>query len=348
MIRSLPLLLSLLLVGIAFAFTINPPYPLQIPNSFGHRYTIPADNPMTVEGVALGRYLFYDSLLSKNNTISCSNCHRQALAFTDGFNLSIGVSGRPTSRNSMSLANLLWVRDFFWDGHSKTLEAQALIPLAHPDEMGLAPEKAAQKLQQTTFYPKRFQKAFGTDQITPELLAKALAQFERTLISANSSYDQHLAGTYTLTPAEKRGMDLFMRGTSRDQNIRGANCAHCHGGAQFFQNRFHNNGLDASPLDPGRQEVTGFDEDFARFRVPTLRNIALTAPYMHDGRFKTLEEVANHYSDHIAPSNTLSADLRGMISLTAQERKDLVAFLHTLTDQDFIRNPAFRNPFLKL
>lgn len=347
MIRSLSLILSLLLLGIAFAFTINPPYPLQIPNTFGHRYTIPADNPMTVEGVALGRYLFYDSLLSKNNTISCSSCHRQELAFTDGFTLSIGVSGRPTFRNSMSLANLLWVRDFFWDGHSKTLEDQALIPLAHPDEMGLAPEKAAQKLQQTTFYPLRFLKAFGTDQITPELMAKALAQFERTLISANSPYDQYLQGKYTLTPAEKRGMDLFMRGSNREQTIRGANCAHCHGGAQFFQNRFHNNGLDASPLDPGRQEVTGFDEDFARFRVPTLRNIALTAPYMHDGRFKTLEDVVNHYSDHIAQSTTLSADLRGMIALTAQERQDLVAFLHTLTDQEFIRNPAFGNPFLR-
>lgn len=344
MLRWLILLSSA--VVLAFTLRNDTPYTLSIPASFGHRYTIPADNPMTVEGVALGRFLFYDSLLSKNNTISCSSCHQQNRAFTDGFALSIGVNGRTTARNSMSLANLLWVRHFFWDGHSPTLEDQALIPMAHPDELGLAPEKAARKLQQTAFYPPKFKRAFGTDSITPLLMAKALAQFERTLISAQAPYDRYLRHEYTLTAAEKRGMDLFMRTSDPAKGIRGANCTHCHGGAQFFQNVFHNNGLDASPLDPGRQEVTGFDADFARFRVPTLRNIAVTGPYMHDGRFRTLEEVIDHYSEHVASSRTLSTDLKGPMYLTSSEKKDLIVFLHTLTDTEFLQNPAFSNPFL--
>ncbi|MFT4032360.1 MAG: cytochrome c peroxidase [Siphonobacter sp.] len=345
MLRPFLLLVSIVLVGMAFTRQTPTPYSFTIPGTFGNRFTIPADNPTTQEGVELGRYLFYDSLLSKNNTISCSSCHQQNKAFTDGLSISIGVSGRPTFRNSMSLVNLLWVRDFFWDGHSTSLEAQALVPMAHPDEMGLAPEKTALKLQQTPFYPGRFEKAFGTSTITADLIAKALAQFERTLISANAPYDQYLQGKYILTEAEKRGMHLFMHGP---EGKRGGNsCAHCHGSAKFFQNVFHNNGLDKSPLDPGRQDLTGIDDDFARFRVPTLRNIAITAPYMHDGRFLTLDQVIDHYSDHIEPSRTLSRDLGGSLHLTPSEKKDLLAFLHTLTDSTFLTDQRFSNPFLK-
>lgn len=330
--------LGILLIGsAAFVFVDTRPFPLRYPASFGNRISIPDNNPTTVEGVELGRYLFYDTLLSKNNTISCSSCHHQNKAFTDGFALSIGVSGRPTLRNAMSLANLLWVRDFFWDGHATSLETQALIPMAHPDEMGLPPEKAADKLQKTDFYPGKFEKAFGTSAISPALIARALAQFERTLISADSRYDRFLAGKAFLSPSEKHGLTVFEK----------ANCTHCHGGAKFFQNVFHNNGLDASPLDPGRQEVTAQEADFARFRVPTLRNIAVTGPYMHDGRFKTLEEVVAHYSDHVRPSRTLSPELARPIGLTAAEKQDLVAFLRTLTDSTFLANPAFSNPFLQ-
>ena len=333
------LLGGLLISCAAFSMVKTTPFPLRYPASFGNRISVPDDNPTTIEGVELGRYLFYDTLLSKNNTISCSSCHHQNKAFTDGFALSVGVSGRPTLRNAMSLANLLWVRDFFWDGHASSLEEQALVPMAHPDEMGLPPEKAAEKLNRTTFYPEKFRKAFGTESITPVLIARALAQFERTLISADSRYDRFLSGKETLSAAEKRGLAVF-------EGSKG-NCTHCHGGAKFFQNVFHNNGLDASPLDPGRQEVTTQEADFARFRVPTLRNIAVTGPYMHDGRFKTLEEVVAHYSDHVHASRTLSPELSKPIHLSTLEKQDLVVFLRTLTDSTFLTNPAFSNPFVQ-
>ena len=351
------------LISIASAFIPDTPpntaelhpYQLVYPASFGGRFTIPANNPLTEEGIALGRLLFYEPLLSKTNTVSCASCHQQALAFTDGRSFSIGVTGVPTRRNSMSLANLLWVKNLFWDGRSNSLEAQCLVPLTHPDEMGQSIEISAQKLTQTPLYPPLFRQVFGSDSITGQRISKAIAQFERTLISADSRYDRHLKGNYVLSASEQRGMNLFMRGPAPERGVRGGNCAHCHGGAKLFQEVFHNNGLDSIAKDTGRAEVTGAVQDQGRFRVPTLRNIALTAPYMHDGRFQTLEEVLDHYNEHIHVASNLSHELlvarnevEGKhLGLTDAEKTDVLAFLNTLTDSTFISNPRFANPHLR-
>jgi cytochrome c peroxidase len=351
--KRLSLVGLLLVTGlVAWKATDDPvptgPYPLQYPPSFGGRFSIPTDNPLTQEGVYLGRLLFYEPRLSKTGTVSCATCHQQARAFTDGLALSVGVSGQPTHRNSMSLVNLLWVRQLFWDGRSAGLETQALIPLTHADEMGRQPGEAARDLQQTAGYPALFRLVFGSDRITDARIAQAIAQFERTLISANSPYDRYVQGTYTLTASEKRGLQLFTAGPNPAKGIRGGNCAHCHGGPKLMQELFHNNGLDAMAADSGRQGVTGLALDRGRFRVPTLRNIALTAPYMHDGRFATLLEVIDHYSDHVQDNATLAPEVvpvsRGGLGLTRQEKNDLLAFLHLLTDTSFVNNPQFANP----
>ena len=328
------------------------PYTLSYPANFGGRFTIPDDNPLTQEGVALGRFLFYETKLSATNALSCATCHEQKRAFTDGKTLSTGVDGTLTPRNTMSLANLLWVRNFFWDGRSPGLEAQAVFPLTDPHEMGQSLAESVVKLRQTRTYPPLFKAAFGSDLITEDQVLKALAQFERTLISANSPYDRFLAGTYQPSAAEMRGMALFMDGPVPEKNQRGANCGHCHGGPKTFKELFHNNGLDSLPADLGREKATGQIADRGRFRVPTLRNIALTAPYMHDGRFSTLEQVLDHYNEHIKDSPTLSTFLKGesnvaggkSLGLSANEKSDILAFLALLTDSTFITNPAFSNP----
>jgi cytochrome c peroxidase len=331
------------------------PFKLEYPTYFGNRIFIPADNPTTEEGVQLGRMLFYETKLSANNQISCAHCHQQERAFTDGLTFSKGVDGTPTPRNSMSLANLLWIRNFFWDGRVNGLEAQAQVPLTDPHEMGQALVASARKLQQTALYPPLFNKAFGTATVSGDLIVKALAQFERTLISANSKYDQYLRGAYKPNASELNGMALFFGNPDMTRNVRGASCGHCHGGPKTFSELFHNNGLDSVATDAGREKITGQSIDRGRFRVATLRNIALTAPYMHDGRFSSLEQVVDHYNEHIQPSATLSTFLQnnqpGMdgtkLGLTVAEKKDLVAFLHLLTDSSFITDKRFSNPFIK-
>ena len=329
-------------------------YVLKFPSNFGGRFTIPEDNPTTIPGVELGRFLFYEPRLSIDNTLSCASCHQQQYAFTDRKAFSSGVDGGVTSRNSMSLVNLLWVRNFFWDGRVEGLEQQAVVPMSDPHEMGQSPEIAAKKIQNTGLYPPMFFATFGTDRITGDLITKALSQFERTLISSNSKYDQYLAGSYKPTESEANGMKLFLNNPDPEKGIRAANCDHCHGTPKTFKELFHNNGLDMVPTDNGREKITGSPVDKGRFRVPTLRNIALTAPYMHDGRFATLEEVVDHYSDHIAESETLSSFIKGVsnqkngktLNLTAGEKNDLVSFLHMLTDSSFINNPKFSNPHI--
>jgi cytochrome c peroxidase len=341
------------------ATNINPgsraPKPLKIeyPSYFGNRVFIPTDNPVTEEGVYLGRRLFYETKLSANNRISCAVCHRQELAFTDGLTFSKGVDGTLTERNAMSLANLLWIRNFFWDGRANGLEVQAQTPLTNPHEMGQSLPASADKLQKTKDYPLLFKKAFGTATITCDQIVKALAQFERTLISANSPYDQYLRGAYQPTASELNGIALFFTNPSPSGNIRGAACSHCHGGPKTFSELFHNNGLDSISKDGGRERITGQAYDNGRFRAATLRNIALTAPYMHDGRFKTLEEVVDHYNEHIQQSSTLSIFLQNNsnningnnLGLTSEEKKDILAFLRMLTDSSFITDKRFSNPF---
>ncbi|UKT64256.1 cytochrome-c peroxidase [Pedobacter mucosus] len=325
------------------------------PTSFGNRINVPEDNLTTNQGVYLGRRLFYEVRLSANNSLSCGSCHMQAKAFTDGRKLSIGVDKNSTERNTMALVNLLWNRKFFWDARSNSLEAQASFPMTNPHEMGQSLAISVKKLQSTNYYPKLFKAVFGDEQVTGDRIVKALAQFERTLISADSRYDRYLNQSIKLSDAEMKGILLFNTAPNSDKQIRGANCAHCHGGPKNYMELFHNNGLDSTFKDAGIGAITGLQSDQGRFKIPTLRNIALSAPYMHDGRFATLEEVVEHYSEHIQNSNSLSAflqnesNVKGSLSvkLKPDEKKDLIAFLNTLTDYTFVANPNFSNPFLK-
>ncbi len=355
--------LSVLLPGICAAILLlsatssetpveTGPYTFNYPANFGNQFTIPADNPTTKEGVYLGKMLFYEPLLSSTNSISCGSCHQQALAFTDGRVLSDGVNGLKADRNAMSLANLLWVKNFFWDGRVKGLEEQASFPMTHPHEMDQSMAVSAKKIAGIKSYRRLFALVYGNDSVTAERMVKAIAQFERTLISCNAAYDRYLRGDYQPTPAEMNGMSLFMRTPNPANNIRGASCARCHGTPKMFIELFHNNGLDSVPKDAGRQQLTCNAADAGRFRVPTLRNIALTAPYMHDGRFSTLEEVVDHYNEHIVNSLVLSPLLQHVsnndngstLGLTAVEKSNLLSFLHMLTDSSFITDKRFSDP----
>src|SRR5262245_61722242 len=333
------------------------------PFVFG-RFQVPTNNSLTVEAVALGRRLFYDPRLSANGKVSCSTCHIQRLAFTDGRTTSVGVSGRPLAFNSMSLANLLWgPQHFFWNGRATSLEAQALVPLQHADEMAQDLGRLVAQLAADTLYRKLFEAAYG--EVSSSALTRSLASFERTLVSANSRYDQFLRGEITLSAQEELGRKLFMAHPDVKVSLRGANCIDCHsqfltGGSSAGYDGFSNNGLDdEAHLQPGLQTLTGKPSHRGLFKVPSLRNIALTAPYMHDGRFKTLEEVLDHYDRGIRISSTLSAVIveadnqaaaaAGQISLhlTAGEKAAIIAFLQTLTDRDFVTAERFSDPFAR-
>lgn len=329
--------------------TIAPPGLMQV-----YEVQSPEDNPLTVEGVELGRMLFYEKRLSANNTMSCGTCHQQKHAFTDGLALSPGVDGLPGTRNTMSLTNVGWDKNLMWDGKFNTLEEQIKGPVENPVEMHQSFIRGVNKLQNTDTYPKLFQKAFGSKIITEENISKALAQFERTLISGNSKYDQYKMGKATLTPDELAGEQLFFDPHTMPGTSRSANCFDCHGGPNFSRKLMANNGLDREFNDPGLGGVTGKATDMGKFKAPTLRNIELTAPYMHDGRFTTLEEVMNHYNSgvkkdspnlHIEMMFSNTGNPAHQLDLTEPEVKQVIAFLKTLTDHDFVTNPAFSDPF---
>ncbi|HEX8424750.1 cytochrome-c peroxidase [Hymenobacter sp.] len=340
------------------------PYNLTLPTQLPQGVVIPTNNPLTVEGVDLGRKLFYEVRLSRDNTMSCGSCHQQSKAFTDGRVRAIGVDGIAHQRNTMSLVNLLWEPKLNWDGSANSFETQARTPIENPIELHQSLADGVRKLQQTTLYPPLFASAFNSATITEENVLKALAQFERTLISSNTRYEKSLLpGGARLTADERAGRVLFFNHPGEGGNIlaRGGSCDHCHNGNNFLftstnftapggLTQYFNNGLPVS-TDLGRFNVTGVAADRGKFRVPTLRNIALTAPYMHDGRFQTLEEVVDHYNEHI---DTNSADPILLLSntpggtkldLTATEKRQLVAFLKTLTDSTFIQDARFSNPF---
>jgi cytochrome c peroxidase len=236
----------------------------------------------------------------------------------------------------MTLLNLAWKKSFFWDGRATSLRQQVLIPVQEHDEMDESLENVAKKLSSNPAYPPLFEKAFGSPKINPEKIALALEQFILTLTSYRSKFDLAMAGLTQLTPEEQKGFELFMTEFEPRMGQRGADCFHCHGGALFTDSQFHNNGLDVSSADPGLRKVTGRESDAGKFSTPTLRNVALTAPYMHDGRFKSLEEVIDHYSSGVQRSPTLDPNLskhpnEGM-QLSRADKKALVAFLKTLTD----------------
>ncbi|MCA8829340.1 cytochrome-c peroxidase [Hymenobacter pini] len=336
---------------------VTTPYPLTLPANLPQNATVPSDNPLTVEGVDLGRKLFYEVQLSGNGTQSCGSCHQQSRAFTDAQVRAIGADGRPHPRNTMSLVNLLWEKTLTWDGAATSLETQARIPIENPVEMHQSLADGVRRLQKTELYPPLFQKAFGSSTITEDNVLKALAQFERTLISANSRYDRYLRKEISLSPTERAGAALFNNhpGEVSGIYIRGGACHHCHisENGLFTSPDFFNNGLDATFTDLGRGGVTGVAADRGKFKAPSLRNIAQTAPYMHDGRFQTLEQVLDHYNEHIQvsspgvdPNVLLSNTPNGTrLDLTTQEKTQLVAFLKTLTDSTFLTDKRFSDPF---
>ena len=306
---------------------------------------IPADNPLTKEGVSLGRRLFYDPILSGDNTQSCASCHQQAFGFTDGGKrFSTGIDGTVGTRNSMSLFNVGYATSFFWDGRASTLEEQALMPIQDPTEMKESLPNMVAELQAHPDYPTLFKKAFGSTTITPELIAKALAQFQRTLISGNSEYDKHYRKEGFMSDEAVNGYLLML-------DLVGGDCLHCHsdGNVMWGNLNFENNGMDSAFGDLGLGHITGNPADNGLFKVMSLRNIEYTAPYMHDGRFATLEEVLDHYSEGLVMSPTVNlAKLEyaetGGVKLTQKEKGEIVAFLKALSDPDALSNPAYGPP----
>jgi len=345
------------LTGIAY----NPvndtlPLPFQFP-----QVDIPADNPITKDGFELGRRLFYDPMLSADSSQSCSSCHFQANAFAEPRALSVGIDGIEGTRNAMPLFNLAYnFNGFFWDGRAATLEVQALEPIENPIEMHDTWKNVEIKLRRQPMYQEYFRKAFGIEkasEIDRDLATKALAQFMRSMVSYRSKYDKVIGAVPVqgvrpiFTAEEQRGRDLFFieNGDSSDTE-----CFHCHHGSPLFTNNtYRNNGLDFAASfndfsDNGFGETTGIPADNGRFRTPSLRNIELTAPYMHDGRFQTLEEVMDFYNEHIKSAPNLDSNLGARLpglNLSEQDKKDLIAFMKTLTDDDFITDGRFSNPF---
>lgn len=313
------------------------PYNLIIPAGLP-ALPIPPDNPLTVEGVSLGRDLFYDPILSGDNTQSCGDCHKQNFAFTDStLQFSVGIDNLPGNRNAMPIFNLGYARNFFWDGGATTLESQVVGPITNPVEMHEEISNCVAELNTHPDYPAKFKKAFGTDSVTIELVMKAVAQFERTILSGNTRYDKWVKGQAMLTSQELRGKQMFEQANKGD-------CTHCHTlGGTFTDFEYRNTGLDSIPVDSGRARITQNPTDMGKMKTPSLRNIALTAPYMHDGRFTTLQEVMDHYNTGFHYPPNLDANLRAATKgrMTQQDIDDIIAFLNTLTDPDLLINPGF-------
>jgi cytochrome c peroxidase len=333
-------------------------YKLEIPNTLPPA-NYPADNLPTEEGVYLGRMLFYDPVLSADSTQSCSSCHNQALAFTDnGEQFSTGIKGLKGKRNAMPIFNLQWHLDgFFWDGRADILRHQAIMPIRDPLEMDETIGNLLVKLNSNEMYKEHFKKAFNADQIDEELVGKALEQFMNIIISGNSKFDRVSMGLESFTDQEKVGQLIFNaeaktvleeRDPKNPQNF-GADCFHCHGNSLFMRRELLNNGLDSVHTDLGYGGVTGNATDNGKFKTPSLRNIEKTAPYMHDGRFKTLEEVIDFYlSGSHGTSPNLDPSMHALqyeVYLSPEHKAALVSFLMTLTDDTYLTNKEYSNPF---
>jgi cytochrome c peroxidase len=340
------------IVGDIYAYDPTP-YQLNLPTNLGwSTFPIPINNPLTNAGVNLGKKLFFDPILSANNTQSCGTCHQQANSFADPNKFSIGITGEVGNRASMPLFNLPWADKFnltnhryFWDGGANDLERQALGPILNPIEMAnKSLFDVIARLQRHSEYPSLFRKAFGSDSITSVKLAFALAQFERTLISSNSNYDKAERRQRLRTPSEISGMLIF--GSEK------GDCFHCHGNlnSPFFTDfGFHNNGLSEIQKDSGLYLITGKPEDIGRVKTPSLRNLSFTAPYMHDGRFNTLMEVVEFYNSGTKKSPTVDPMIsknfdHGGLNLTPQDKLDLVAFLLSLNDTSFVNDAKYKMP----
>ncbi|MBT8219114.1 MAG: cytochrome C peroxidase [Bacteroidia bacterium] len=359
----LALLISLFIGGCGDSDVIEDPNDLTSIDYSPTSYEVPQidgfpvmpvapNNPLTVEGIFLGRKLFYDPILSADSTMSCASCHLPELSFTDNLATSAGIDGIFGKRSSMSLLNVgYYTNGFFWDGRVGTLEEQALLPVEDPIELHDRWPNVVMKLQRHQDYPADFRRAFGIDnksQINRELAARAIAQFETSLISSgNSKYDRVVRKEEFFTEAEENGFLMFF--DAAPGRLPDAECGHCHNAPLFTTNEYANNGLDEvldlnNYIDKGRGTFTRVLNDNGQFRIPTLRNISFSAPYMHDGRFATLEEVIDHYI-----SGGQYADNRHPLiqplGLSEAQKADLLAFIRTLDDVDALQNPAYQNPF---
>ena len=334
----------------------------------------PADNPITNEGATLGRVLFYDTLLSANGTISCASCHAQEHSFSDPKKLSTGFEGGLTGRNSMAAIDARYYLDgrFFWDERAETLEDQVLMPIQNEVEMGLTLDEAVKRVADAEYYAPLFEDAFGDPEVTSDRMARALAQFVRSIVSYRSRYDEGMAKAETVdalfsnfTAEENLGKALFLGK---------AGCAACHldngppppntppgapvervNTAIFFIDFATNNGLPQGPGDDdnGVGDISGNPGDARRFKSSSLRNVALTGPYMHDGRFADLAAVVEHYDSGVQAQPTLDPRLRvpgspepRKLNLTPAEKAALIAFLGTLTDEALVSDPKFASPFV--
>lgn len=315
---------------------------------------MPAGNPVTDAGAELGRVLFYDKRLSLNQTVSCSSCHQQAHGFSDPRRFSVGFNGGLTDRNSMGLAHARWYqrRSFFWDERSATLEIQVLQPIQNAVEMGMTLTALEARLNAEPFYTDLFNRVFGTPVVTSDRISRALAQFVRSIVSTQSKFDVGAASGFSnFTAEENLGRQIYNTPTI-------GNCAACHGTDNFVPGAgpVNNNGIENPSVDRGVGAITGLTADDGKFKVPSLRNIELTAPYMHDGRFATLEEVVEFYNSGVTAHPNLSPPLRNppgqgppgsprRLNLTAAQKAALVAFMKTLTDPNLATNPKYSDPY---
>lgn len=331
------------------------PYVYELPTLPDHFNSIllniwestPDDNPITDAGATLGRVLFYDRSLSTNNSINCGSCHKQEAGFADPQAFSLGHLGGSTHRNAMHLVNQFYVRAQFWDVRAPSLEAQVLMPIQDAVEMGMSLDEVTQRLRSLDYYAPLFQWAFGDDSITSDRISRALAQFVRSMASYRTPYDEGFADDFAqLTQLERDGKALFFNGQTK--------CNHCHMTVNFFNRDARNNGLDVVYADNGLGVVTGDPADNGKFKVPSLRNVELTAPYMHDGRFNTLEEVVEHYNSGVQQHPNLDDRLTVdghtggtplQLGLTEYDKQALIAFMKALTDTPMITDVRFSDPF---
>ena len=337
-IKSIKIIVfGVFLFGIlAFSKSYFTPIYIDVPKNWPKPVYDFSKNPLTEEGFQLGRHLFYDPILSRDNTISCASCHLQQTGFTHvDHDLSHGIDGKIGTRNSMTIMNLAWAKSFMWDGGVNHLDVQPLQPITSEAEMDETMENVVAKLQKSEKYQQLFKEAFGTEKITGQLTLKALSQFVLLLTTSNSKYDKVVRKEEKFTEMEQKGYNLFK-----------TNCASCHQEPLFTNDAFENNGLavDTTLNDIGRMRITQKESDKYKFKVPTLRNVQFTFPYMHDGRFETLNEVIKHYNSGIVNHPTLAKQLQKPLHLSDNERTELVAFLKTLTDNEFLFNPRFSFP----
>jgi len=327
----------------------NMNLPFYAPNTL-----IPSDNPMKESSVVLGRHLFWEKRLSADNTISCGTCHSPSSAFSDPSATSAGIDGILGTRNSMALVNLVFQPIITWDGHQPNLEEQSGAPVENVIEMHNLWVNVIADLESDPLYQDMFIDAYGSSCMDKERATKSIAQFIRSMTSFNAKYDRSIYGPEQLTPLEQIGLDIWNDEGGSAPAVplgqEGADCFHCHSLATeiFTDNQFHNNGLDSVFTDLGQGGVTGNPNHYGRFKTPSLRNIEYSAPYMHDGRFQTLEEVVEHYNSGGHPSATVDPFMKytvGGLQLTPQKKAGLVAFLKALSDPDFINNPDFQDPF---